>query len=124
MRALDLPPGEYTFGPQGSGEPVYSDGTVGLMPDRRSLASSVRGMDFMVRHLHQAVGVDLPTAVRMATLTPARILGLDHDIGGLEPGKRADLLLLDDQLNIQAVYLDGEPIAPDLRTTDSARIRG
>jgi N-acetylglucosamine-6-phosphate deacetylase len=108
MRALDLPPGEYLFGPADGGEAVYSDGTVGLMPDRQSLASSVRGMDFMVRHMHQSVGVDLPTAVRMASLTPAKILGLDADIGSLEPGKRADLLLLDDKLNIAAVYVGGE----------------
>jgi N-acetylglucosamine-6-phosphate deacetylase len=112
MRALDQPPGEYTFGPADGGEAVYSDGTVGLMPDRQSLASSVRGMDFMVRHLHKAVGIDLPTAVRMASLTPARILGLDADIGSLEPGKRADLLLLDDQLNVKSVYVNGQPIAP------------
>jgi N-acetylglucosamine-6-phosphate deacetylase len=112
MRALDQAPGEYTFGPQGGGEPVYSDGTVGLMPDRQSLASSVRGMDFMVRHMHRAAGVDLPTAVRMASLTPAKILGLDREIGSLEPGKRADVLLLDEQLNVESVYVGGEAIAP------------
>jgi N-acetylglucosamine-6-phosphate deacetylase len=108
MRALDLPPGEYTFGSTDGGEPVYSDGTVGLMPDRNSLASSVRGMDFMVRHMHESVGIDLPTAVRMATLTPATILGLEREIGSLEVGKRADLLLLDDNLRVERVWVGGE----------------
>jgi len=112
MRALDLPPGEYTFGPLDGGEVVYSDGTVGLMPDRSGLASSVRGMDFMVRHMHHAVGIDLPTAVRMATLTPAKILGLDREIGSLDAGKRADLVLLDAGLNVTSVYVGGEPVAP------------
>src|SRR5687768_18019862 len=42
---------------------------------------SVRGMDFMVRHMHQQAGLDLPAAVRMATLTPATIVGLQHEIG-------------------------------------------
>jgi N-acetylglucosamine-6-phosphate deacetylase len=111
MRALDLPPGEYVFGPAEDGEPVYSDGTVGLMGDRASLASSVRGMDFMVRHMHEAVGVDLPTAVRMASLTPAKILGLDSEIGSLETGRRADVLLLNDQLNVESVYVDGNAVA-------------
>ena len=110
MRALDLPPGEYVFGPAEDGEPVYSDGTVGLMDDRASLASSVRGMDFMVRHMHQAVGVNLPTAVRMASLTPAKILGLDSEIGSLETGRRADVLLLDGGLNLSSVYVDGEAV--------------
>ena len=107
MRALDMPPGEYTFGPLDGGEPIYSDGAVGLMPDRQGLASSVRGMDFMVRHMHRVAGVDLPTAVRMASLTPAKILGLDAEVGSLETGKRADLLLLDGGLNVAGVWVGG-----------------
>jgi N-acetylglucosamine-6-phosphate deacetylase len=107
MRALDLPPGDYVFGPADGGETVYSDGTVGLMPDHTGLASSVRGMDFMVRHMHQTVGVDLPAAVRMASLTPATILGLDGEIGSLEAGKRADILLLDGNLHLKAVWVGG-----------------
>lgn len=107
MRALDLPPGEYVFGPADGGERVYSDGTVGLMSNRSGLASSVRGMDFMVRHLHQVVGVDLPTAVRMGSLTPARILGVDLDVGSLEAGKCADVVLLDEGLNVSAAWVGG-----------------
>ena len=107
MRALDLPPGEYVFGPLDGGEPIVSDGSVGLMPDGKSLASSVRGMDFMVRHMHNTVGDDLPTAVRMATLTPAKILGLDGELGSLQAGKRADLLLLDADLAVTAAWVDG-----------------
>lgn len=107
-RAMDLPPGEYLFGPLDGGEPIYSDGAVGLMPDQTSLASSIRGMDFMVRHLHQAVGVDLATTVRMASLTPARIAGLDQEIGSLEEGKRADAVVLDNDLNVRRVMVAGE----------------
>ena len=107
MRALDEPPGTYTFGALDGGEPILSDGSVGLMPDGRSLASSVRGMDFMVRHMHKVAGVDLPTALRMASLTPAKILGLDADLGSLERGKRADLLLLDDDVRVRSVWVGG-----------------
>lgn len=109
-RALDEPAGEYRFGPADGGEPFYSDGAVGLTTDRTSLASSVRGMDFMVRHMHQVVGVDLPTAVRMASLTPAKIVGLDGEIGSLEVGKRAEIVLLDAGLRVAAVFVDGEPV--------------
>ena len=84
-RALDQPPGMSTFGPLDGGEAFYSDGSVGLLPDSVNLASSVRGMDFMVRHMHRQVGLDLPTAVRMATLTPATIIGLQDEIGSLAP---------------------------------------
>jgi N-acetylglucosamine-6-phosphate deacetylase len=119
-RALDLPPGDYVFGPREGGEPFYSDGTVGLTPDRTSLASSIRGMDFMVRHMHRAVGADIPAAVRMATLTPARIAGIDADYGSLAVGKRADLILLDAELRVRRVWRAGadagaETIPPRLR---------
>lgn len=109
-RALDRPPGEYRFGPRDGGEPFFSDGTVGLMPDRKSLASSVRGMDFMVRHMHKTVGVDLPTAVRMATLTPARVLGLAESVGSLAIGRRADVVLLDRELAVRCVFVGGDEI--------------
>jgi N-acetylglucosamine-6-phosphate deacetylase len=110
-RALDRPPGLYTFGPLDGGEAFYNDGCVGLLPDSVNLASSVRGMDFMVRHMHQEVGLDLPTAVRMASLTPAGIIGLEDEIGSLEAGKRADLLFLDDGLNVTQMFLDGAAVA-------------
>src|SRR6478672_6610071 len=106
-RALDMPPGEYIFGPTDGGEPFCNDGGVGLTTDGKSLASSIRGMDFMVRHLVQAVGVDLHTAVRMASLTPAQILGVAKKYGSIEPGKCADLVFLDSQLNVKRVMVDG-----------------
>jgi N-acetylglucosamine-6-phosphate deacetylase len=109
-RALDRPPGSYTFGPLDGGEPFYSDGEVGLLPESSNLASSVRGMDFMVRHMHRQVGLDLPRAVRMATLTPAMIIGLQGELGSLAAGKRADLLFLDDDLRVLRVFVDGEPV--------------
>ena len=110
-RALDQPPGLYTFGPLDGGETFYNDGGVGLLPDSENLASSVRGMDFMVRHMHQRAGVDLFTAVRMASLTPATILGRQGDVGSLEAGKHADFLILNDQLEIRRVFVGGEEVS-------------
>jgi N-acetylglucosamine-6-phosphate deacetylase len=107
-RALDCPPGEYVFGPAANGERFWSDGEVGLLPGSVNLASSVRGMDFMVRHMYRTVGLDLSTAVRMATLTPATILGMEKEIGSLAPGKRADLLVLDADLAVRDVFIAGE----------------
>ena len=106
-RALDMPPGEYVFGPHAAGVTIVSDGAVGWTADRSALASSVRGMDFMVRHMHQIVGLELPQAVRMATLTPATILGVQAELGSLEVGKRADLVLLDEQLEVGGVWMNG-----------------
>jgi N-acetylglucosamine-6-phosphate deacetylase len=109
-RALDQPPGAYTFGPLDGGETFYSDGAVGLLPDSENLASSVRGMDFMVRHMHLHVGVDLFTAICMATLTPATIVGMEREIGSLDVGKRADVLFLDARLDVLRVFVAGEEV--------------
>jgi N-acetylglucosamine-6-phosphate deacetylase len=107
-RALDMPDGTYMMGPLDGGEPILRADGVGIMPNRTALASSVVGMDHCVRTFHQLTGVPLEIVVRMASLTPARIAGFDHDIGSLAPGKRADLVVLDRDLRVRQVYRDGQ----------------
>jgi N-acetylglucosamine-6-phosphate deacetylase len=110
-RALDMPDGEYVFGPRDDGEPILRRDGVGLMPDGKALASGVVGMDECVRTFHRLTGVSLIESVRMATLTPARVAGRDHDLGSIAPGKRADLLVLGRELNVLEVYVDGEAVS-------------
>ena len=110
MRAVDLPDGEYWFGAEGSGERVRKRDGVGVTLDGTALASGATGMDRAVRTMHFAAGVPLPDAVRMASLTPARILGIEKDVGSLETGKRADLVVLDTALNVRGVYIAGEKV--------------
>jgi N-acetylglucosamine-6-phosphate deacetylase len=109
-RALDMPDGPYMMGPLDGGEPVQRGDGVGLMPDGQALASSVMGMDHMVRTFHALTGVSLPVVVRMATLTPARIAGWEDRIGSITPGKWADLVVLDSALQVQAVYVAGRKL--------------
>lgn len=109
-RALDMPDGEYLFGPRDGGEPILRRDGVGIMPDGTALASGVVGMDHCVRTFHQLTSVPLPEVIRMATLTPARIAGVDRDLGSLAPGKRADLVILSGDLQVRQVFLDGEPL--------------
>lgn len=108
-RALDMPDGEYMFGPLDGGELVRKREGVGLTLDGTALASSVVGMDEMVRTFHRLTKVPLVEVIRMATLTPARIAGVDGDCGSLEIGKRADLVVLSPQLDVRQVLVDGEP---------------
>ncbi len=107
-RALDMPDGEYLFGPLDGGEPILRRDGVGVLRDGSALASGVMGMDHAVRTFHSLTGVALPDVIRMATLTPARIIGQEREIGSIAPGKRADLLVLDSKLEVQQVYLAGE----------------
>ena len=106
-RALDMPDGEYLIGPLDGGEPIISRDGVGMMPDGKALGSSIRGMDHMVRTFLELTGRPLAEVIRMATFTPARIAGWDQEIGSLEVGKRADIVVLSRDLQVQCVYRDG-----------------
>lgn len=106
-RALDMPEGEYVIGPLDGGEPLIHRDGVGLMPDGKALASSVKGMDHMIRTFLEQTGRPLWEVVRMASLTPARIIGREREIGSLTPGKRADIVVLDAALEVRNVFVDG-----------------
>jgi len=104
-RALDMPAGRYRFGPEDGGTWFESDGTVGRA--RGTLASSVLGMDHMVRTMQAATRADLPTVIRLASLTPAERVGIATDCGSLAVGKRADILLLSRRLSVRRVFIGG-----------------
>lgn len=110
MRAVDLPGGEYWFGPEGRGERVRKMDGVGVTMDGTALASGVMGMDHAVRTMHRAGGVPLPETIRMASLTPARIIGIDQDVGSIASGKRADLVILDEKLDVEQVWIGGDRV--------------
>jgi N-acetylglucosamine-6-phosphate deacetylase len=109
-RALDMPDGDYLIGPMDGGEPIMKRDGVGMMPDGKALGSSVEGMDHMIRTFIELTGAPLWMAIRMASLTPARIAGREHDLGSLEVGKQADVVLFDRALNVQRVFIDGAEV--------------
>src|SRR5207253_2623415 len=106
-RALDMPDGNYIFGPKDGGEPIIKRDGVGIMPEGNALASGVVGMDHCVRTFVNLTNLPLVDAIRMATLTPARIAGQDKEIGSIAAGKWADLVVLDRDLFVRDVYLQG-----------------
>jgi N-acetylglucosamine-6-phosphate deacetylase len=109
MKGVGLPDGEYRIGDQD----CLVQGGIALIKDRPgAIASSVTPLIGMVRFAVREAGIPLPDAWTMASLTPARRLGADDRKGSLEPGKDADLLILDDRLDVKAVYARGEAIFP------------
>jgi N-acetylglucosamine-6-phosphate deacetylase len=106
-RALDLPPGNYRFGATEDGSWFESDGHVGWAPGRTSLASSIVGMDHMVRQMKRDTSATLPEVVRMASLTPAELTGIAKQTGSLESGKNADVILLGQKLDVRRVFIGG-----------------
>lgn len=105
-RALDLPPGKYRFGTDTDGSWFESDGKVGWAPNG-SLASSIVGMDHMVRQMKRDTSATLPEVIRMASLTPAELTGIAKHTGSLEKGKHADVLLLSRKLDVRRVFIRG-----------------
>jgi len=109
-RALDMPDGPYVFGPRDGGEMIQRKDGVGIMPDGKSLASGVVGMIECVRTFRRLTDLPLVEVIRMASLTPARIAGADREIGSIAVGKRADLVVLDRELDVMCVYVDGKRV--------------
>lgn len=109
LRAAGMPDGEYTFGPRHGLKAIVRNGEA-RVAGGAALASSVCPMNEMVRIFRDQTGCPLWQAVRMASLTPAEIIGAQEDLGSLEKGKYADILLLNEQVKIQAVYVGGRKL--------------
>jgi len=92
------------------GRNITVSGTVCLDEDGR-LAGSNIDMASCVRNAVSLLGISLPEAVRMASLYPAEFLGLSHELGRIEPGYRANLVLADDHLNVIDTWIDGRSTA-------------
>lgn len=99
MRANGMPEGEaFDLG----GQMVTVHQGKALLPDG-TIAGSVTNLHQEIKNL-VSFGVPFEQAVKAATLLPARAIGLDGEIGSIAPGKRADLVVLDENLDIAAVY--------------------
>ena len=105
-RALGMTPGRYRFGPIEDGAWFESNGRVGFVPGS-GLASSVVALDTMVRNMKAMTKAPLEDVIRMASLTPAERAGVAADVGSLEPGKHADIVILDRQLKVRRVFIGG-----------------
>jgi len=61
-----------------------------------------------VRFVHRELGLPLEEALRMASLYPAESLRIDHHYGRLAPGYVANIVHLDDRLDVDQVWIDGD----------------
>jgi N-acetylglucosamine-6-phosphate deacetylase len=110
MRGAGMPPGESILGSRHDGLSVIIEDGVAKLPDRSAFAGSVATADRLVRNMIQLADVPLCDAVRMMTSTPAAIMGVADRKGVLTPGKDADIVLFDDQINVQLTMVGGKII--------------
>ncbi|MEO2257164.1 N-acetylglucosamine-6-phosphate deacetylase [Paenibacillus amylolyticus] len=106
MSAAGLDDGEYKIGDL----PVIVKHGEARLKDGGALAGSTLTMIRGFRYLVQEVGLSLNAASRAASLTPARLLGIDHRTGSLAQGKQADIVLLNAELDIEGVWVKGRRI--------------
>ena len=76
--------------------------------DEGMLSGSLMTLENGVRNVMTHTGYGLCHAIRMASLNPAMAVGIEREVGSLESGKRANLIIMDDAVNISKVFLDGE----------------
>ncbi len=103
-----LAPGEYVW----AGGPITFDGRAPRTPDGR-LAGSALTMVQAVQNLVDLVGLTLPQAIRLVTANPARVLGVDGELGSIQAGRLGDLVVLDDaggRLVVRQTVVGGEVV--------------
>ena len=80
--------------------------------DGRCLAGSTKPLFDCIRTMAEQVGIPLAEAVAMATLVPARSLGLEKSLGSLKVGMRADLIRFSPDWELAGVWIGGVPATP------------
>ena len=104
LRCTGMPDGEYIFG----GQPIELKNKKATLKGTDTLAGSTISVADAVRNL-VCFGASLEAAIYAASTAPAKAVGLT-EIGSIETGKCADLVVLDHALNIRAVFVDGERV--------------
>lgn len=107
MRCAGQDVTEAIIGSLENGQRAIIEDGVAKLPNRQSFAGSIALDDRLVRTMYHKAGIPLYDAVKMMTLTPAKIIGEDHLKGSLKIGKQADIIAFDEEINIKGVMLAG-----------------
>ena len=95
------------LGNQSTGlEVIIEDGVAKLL-DRTAFAGSVATTNRLVRTMRKLADIALVDAVKMATITPARIMGVHDKKGELTVGKDADIVIFDEEIEIEKTIVQG-----------------
>jgi len=107
MRATGMPDGEYTLG----GLAVTVKDRQATLTSDGTLAGSVSTLMDCLRYAVKHMGIPLATAVACATVNPAKCLGIYDQYGSLTPGKKGNVVLLNQELALMTVIKEGTPLA-------------
>lgn len=104
MRATGMPDGRYTLG----GLEVDVTGNRAVLASNGALAGSATNLMDCMRTAVKEMGIPLETAAACATMNPAKALGVYDEYGSISVGKRGNVVLLDEELNVKMVVKDGK----------------
>ncbi|HDX4049512.1 TPA: N-acetylglucosamine-6-phosphate deacetylase [Enterobacter soli] len=105
MQAAGMPDGHYTL----CGEEVSMQNGV-VRTAAGGLAGSTLSLDAAVRNMVEHADITAEYAIHMASLHPARLLGIANQLGSLAPGKRANLIALNGGLHLQQIWIQGQAL--------------
>ena len=98
---------------------LYEDGVMKLA-DRSCLAGSVATSNLLVRNMVKYCGIPLTEAVKMASLTPLKVIGFDDCKGKIKKGYDEDIILFDKDINVSYVCVKGNVIKNEFIISDTA----
>ena len=106
LRCAGMPDGEYELGGQMI---TMKDGKALLTGTETIAGSSIHLMEGLRRAV--SFGIPLEDAIAAASINAAKSIGMEDTVGSIEIGKAADLVLLDDNLKVEKVFIDGKQIS-------------
>ena len=107
MRGAGMPEGPSILGSLKDGLPVILEDGIAKLPDRSAFAGSMATSDRLVRVMVREAGLPIEEAVEMITGNVAKLYNAYEHIGDMAPGKQADMVILDGELNAARVYVSG-----------------
>lgn len=106
MRATGLKDGQYTLG----GQDVTVCGNKAVLTKEGNIAGSVTNLFKCMKTAVQIMNIPLESAVRCASYNPAKAIGVEKDMGSLDIGKQANIILMDQDMNIKYIIYRGNVI--------------
>lgn len=101
LRCCGMPDGAYELG----GQQVFLQGGIAKLADG-TIAGSATNLYACMQNAVK-FGISKEEAILSATMNPAKALGCDHEIGSIAPGKRADFVICDENLDREQVWIAG-----------------
>ena len=104
MMACGLEDGQYSLG----GQAVTVKGNLATLTELGNIAGSVTNLMKCMKKAVKEMGIPLESAVKCATANPTKAIGIYENYGSLTPGKQADVVLMDEELEIKYIIKSGE----------------